>query len=375
MTPRILTVVVLLVAIAAGAFFFLWSGPSPVSPPDSDAVDSRHGDRTVRSAVKEPAARTAGGREEKVDWDSLLGLGDGKEREIPKEADIVSFLAKHGETPANLVAAFEIAKDRRWLDRALELFPNSPLVLMKAIEAAGSKAPPKEGEVYQVSAEKLALIERFKAADPNNPVPWIFAAQEFFKAKQTADALADIRAALDRPAFYTYANERTDSAQRLYESTGIGQVEASALAMFGLTLPHMSAAQQASRGLMELQKSATGSGDAAAADEALRLTYSLGRTFATPEASRLLIGQLVGLSMEKRALEALPADAQRDWLKVVPSERLAQIEKERAVVKEVTAVSEWAVKERDEQLVTEWLRRLRDDGELSALTWLKTQRK
>ena len=36
------------------------------------------------------------------------------------------------------------------------------------------------------------------SADPNNPLPWLFAAQELFKAKQTAEAVAEIRAAIER---------------------------------------------------------------------------------------------------------------------------------------------------------------------------------
>ncbi len=233
----------------------------------------------------------------------------------------------------------------------------------------------KPGETYQPDAERMALIERFKAADPNNPLPWIFSAQELFKAKQTGEAVAEIRAALERPAFYTYANERMDSAQLLYEDLGVSSVEASLLAMAGLTLPHMGAAQQSSRSLMEWQKSAADAGDTAAADDALRLTYSLGRTFATPEASRTLIGQLVGVSMEARALKALPADSQPAWLTVVPAQRLAEMETQKQNVKDLTAGLEWVLQSQNGELLAEYLRRNRSDGELSALTWLKAQRK
>jgi hypothetical protein len=383
MNPRVLVAIAVCAVVAAGVYFFTSWGvgrsTTPAEHGEKSAIQSASGrdpDTTAEGVGKfSDGAGKSGAKAGKMDWDFLTAIDGEKAREAPKEQDIVRFLAKHGETPANLIAAFESTGDRRWIERALERFPNSPLVLMKAVDATGEKSSPKEGEAYQVNKEKLALIERFKTADPNNPVPWIFAAQEFFKAKQTADGIAEIRATLDRPGFYVYANERMDASQRLYESLGIGTLEASALATFGLTLPHMSAAQQASRGLMEWQKSAAESGDTAAANEALQLTYGLGRTFATPEASRLLIGQLIGLSMEKRALDALSADAQPGWLTVDRTQRLAEIEKEKQLAREVSANSEWALKSRDEQLLSEWLRRVRNESEAVALEWLKTQRK
>ena len=313
-----------------------------------------------------------------MNWKRFAALDniDSNSEWIPKvtEEDIARFLAMHGETAVNLVAAFEKIHDRRLLDRALELFPNSPIALMAAVESSPTPAP-KDGETYAPDAQRVALIERFKAADPNNPLPWIFSAQDFFKAKQTAEGVAEIRAALDHPAFYTYANERMDSKRQLYEDTGLSFLEASVLAMAELSMPHLGAAQQASRSLMEWQKSSSDSGDGAAADDALRLTYSLGRTFATPEASRTMIGQLVGISMEARALKALPADAQPGWLAVASAQRLAEIETQRQNVKDLTGGWEWVVQSQDEELLAEYLRRNRSDGEYSALTWLKAQKK
>ena len=385
MTSRILIIAALAATIAAGLYLFL-GGESSVSTnstgataapgvaPASSSRVSENGAMLGTPTSSTEATRTA------VNWKRFTAMtagpdGSGEAMPKPTPEDIARFLAKHGETAVNLVAAFGVDRDRRWLDRALELFPNSPIVLMAAIEAVPSSDAPKPGEKSQPDAERLALIERFKAADPKNPLAWIFSAQELFKAGQAAEAVADIRAALERPAFYIYANERMDGAQRLYEDLGLNPVEAGAIARAGLTLPHMGAAHQASRSLMEWQKSAAESGDTAAAEDALHLTYDLGRTFATPEASRTLIGQLVGISMEKRAIEALPAGAQPAWLAVAPAQRLAEMERQRQDVRDLTAAADWLYRSRDEQLFAEYLRRNRSDGELSALTWLKTQRK
>ena len=381
MNPRVLPLFALLAAIAAVAWFFLSSGPSPSAgnatpdPKQAAQTAAANSGGTAGKSAATGNSSAAAGKKTTVDW-NRFGMLTGGSGELPEPTpeDIARFLAKNGETPANLVTAFEKTHDRRWLERALELFPGSPVVLMAALESIRG-ASPRAGETYQPDPQRMAYIDRFKAADPNNPLPWIFSAQEFFKLKQTADALADVRAALGRPAFYTYATERMDSAQKLYESLGLGPVEASTLAMFGLTIPHTTAAIQSSRSLMELQKSASQSGDTAAADEALRLTYDLGRTFATPEASRMLIGQLVGIGMEKRALKALPAGSPPDWLKVNPAERLAEIEQKKAYMQGFTNGIESLIRSQDGDLIAEYLRRVRTESEAAAYEWLKKQKK
>ena len=380
MNRRIPLLAALLAAVAVAVYFFR----SPSTPPATrDAADLQPAAPSARGAEGNSVGGNSPGSPDKksgVKWERLNALanpGEGGDL-FPKMSpeDIARFLAKHGETPANLIAAFEKTQDRALLERALELFPNSPLVLMTAVGSLSGPWP-KPGETSPVDSQRMALIERFKAADPNNPVPWIYSAQELFKSGQTADGVAAIHAALERPAFYIYANERMASAQQLYEDLGLSPVEAGLITMAGLTFPHMSAAQQASRSLMEWQKSAMESGDAASADDALRLTYDLGRTFATPEASRTLIGQLVGISMEYRALNALPADAQPEWLGVAPAQRIAEMVTQKQNVSALVKDSgfEWLIQSQNEQLLAEYLRRNRDDGEFSALTWLKAQRK
>ncbi len=379
MNPRVVTAAALLAVLAAGAYFFLSANPPSRGSLAPDADQDRTGNsrtpQSAGSAEQHARANPPRIKAEKaaVDWEFLSALSTGATRPPPTAEDITRFLAKHGETPANLIAAFEIAREQRWLDRALELFPNSPIVLMKAIEKSASPNP-KAGEKNPPDPARLALIERFKAADPNNPVPCIFAAQELFNSGATKEAIAEIRAALDRPAFYVYANERMDAAQRLYEGTGLGEIEASALAMFGLTLPHMTAATQTSRMLMDWQKSAAETGDFAAADDALRLTYLLGRTFATPEASRMLIGQLVGISMEARALKALPADAPPAWLTVNPTQRIAEMEQQKNAVRDIAAGIEQVLQSHSTEILSEYLRRMRNEGEPAAYAWLKAQK-
>lgn len=382
MNSRILLIVAMCAAAAMCAYIFLGgeatAPTAPLPPPGSAAAT--HGAQPAPGTAQ--PANDAGKDSDAqkmpvVNWKRLASLMDFSFDQIPQPTaeDIARFLAKHGETAANLVVAFQKTKDRRLLDRALELFPKSPMVLMAALDSIPSGAAPKPGETYVPDAQRMAYIERFKAADPNSPLPWIFSAQELFKSGQRDEAVADIRASLERPAFYTYGNERMDAAQRLYEDLGLHPVEAGVFATSSLFIPHTTPAMQASRSLTEWWKAATESGDTAAVSEAIELTYRLGRTFATPEGSRSLIGELVGFSIEAGALKALPAEAQPGWLPLSPAQRLAEIEKQKADVKDLTAGIEWLFQSQDEPLLAEYLRRFRNGSERSALTWLQAQKK
>ena len=386
MNPRVIPVVVLLAAIAVCAYFFLWSGPTPSAAPSDGAADS---ERTKTSGAAQSAGGTgknvtsgnssnAAVKKPAVNWKGLADPTNYGGKLHPQAADIEHFLAKHGETAVNLVVAFERTGDHRWLDRALEQFPRSPIVLKAAVES--THPAPKAGETYQPDAQRMALIERFKAADPNNPLPWIYSAGDLFRAGQTGDAVGEIRAALQRPAFYTYANEYMDSRQHLYETLGLSSVEAGFVSSVNLGCDlSLAALLKVSGGLIEWQKSAADSGDTTAAADAIQLSYKLARTFATSEASRSLMIQLFGLAIETSALEALPADAHPDYMTVTPAQRLAEIKTQRQDWESITGSYDrqygWLLQSQNAQLLAEYVRRSRSDGQLSALIWLRTQKK
>ena len=218
MNFRILLIVALCAAAAMCSYIFL-GGESTVTtvplPPPGSAAGTPADPLTPGTAhlAGDAGKNPDTGKKPAVNWGRFAmlmnGNGEGAEQiPEPTAEDAALFLAKHGETPANLVVAFQKTQDRRLLERALELFPNSPLVLMAAVESIPNSAAPKPGVTYVPDAQRMEYIERFKAADPNNPLPWIFTAQELFKSGQTGEAVTDLRAALERPAFYRSEERR-----------------------------------------------------------------------------------------------------------------------------------------------------------------------
>ena len=273
----------------------------------------------------------------------------------PKDIDYEPFLAKHGATAVNLIAVFEKTGDRKWLARALDAFPNSPIVLMTALLERQEALPELRRE----------WVDRLKLAEPTNPIAWIIASEMLFKEGRPAEAAAEAAAALERPGFYIYASERIAAARALFEYQGIDPLISELLGMASLRLPLMSIAQASSKGL-ESWKNAEGTSQRDI-DEAARIQRGLGRMFQTPEAARILIGQLVGISIETKGLSSLPADAQE--------KRKAELEATKAEIHDLISVPVEGIVEQDTAVLKEYLNRMRTDGELSTRRWLNAQLK
>ena len=273
----------------------------------------------------------------------------------PQDADYEPFLAKHGATAVNLIAIFERTNDGKWLDRALDAFPNSPIVLMTALLERKEALPELRRE----------WVDRLKRAEPSNPISWIIASEQLFKEGRPAEAAAEAAAALERPGFYIYASERIAAARALCEFRGIDPLAAELLGMSSLRLPQMSVAQASSKGL-ESWKTAEGTSQTDI-DEAARIQRGLGKMFQTPEGARTLIGQLVGIAIETKGLSSLPADAQE--------KRKAELEATKAEIRDLTSLLPEVFLLQDAAVLKEYLKRMRTEGELSTLRWVKAQLK
>jgi hypothetical protein len=270
-----------------------------------------------------------------------------------------AFLARRGNSAFNLLAVFAATGDRRLLEQALKQFPNDPAVLYVAL----SDAPPEE---------RASLIERFKAADPNNPLPWIFSASELFENGRVADAIEVLRDALKRPGLDREFNERGAAVRDLALQSGAGEFTAESIAFFSQTLPHLQAAMKASRGLQAFvdEQKQVALGDVEAIRENAQLLYDLGRMFQTPEASRLLIGQLVGVALERKALD-VAASLPESPLPVQAEKRGAELTQIR---EEATSLSKLASRVFAEPALWRgYFSRFRTDGELPALRWVQQQ--
>lgn len=113
----------------------------------------------------------------------------------------------------------------------------------------------------------------------------------------------------------------------------------------------------------------------AGADEALRIVYELGQILRSPEGSRIMVSQLVGMSLEARVLQALPSDARPSFLRGSVAQHQTELSNFRESVR--NAYSEQAFNimlgQRTAALLPGYLKRYRSEGEYEAMSWLKQQ--
>ncbi len=361
MTLRNIAIMVgIIVATIVAVVLSMLSGPNP---PDEKPDPISKGTPAGIRADALPAQTESGSEIAKktappsADLKLLLAMlkGEVGPPQEPKDVGYEPFLAKHGATAVNLIAIFEKTSDGKWLDRALDAFPNSPIVLMTALLERKEALPELRRE----------WVDRLKLAEPSNPIAWIIASEMLFKEGRPSEAAAEAAAALERPGFYIYASERIAAARALLEDRGSDPLVSELLGMASLRLPLMSVAQASSKGL-ETWKTAEGTSQTDI-DEAARIQRGLGKMFQTPEGARTLIGQLVGIAIETKGLSSLPADAQE--------KRKAELEAIKAEIHDLISVPVEGIVEQDPAVLKEYLNRMRTDGELSTRRWLNAQLK
>jgi hypothetical protein len=369
MKPRLaMPLAALLLAVAVVAYWQLSERPSNEDAQAPGGGEASSSPQQAGRLAASPATASAGKNDPRsdtksitdADWKKLLEMmsngGGFPALDDLTEADMERFLAAKGNTPANYLAAWFCTRKVVWLDRALERFPKSPMVLLAKIGEGDPKNP------------DLELVRRFNEAAPDNPLPKFFEANALFNAGDKEAGVAAIREALAKPGFYTWMNESIDGARSLFEFSGVHPVMADIASTFQLPLPYLSMAMASSRGLIDVYKESAATGEPNPA--LLEMTYKMGQMFETPEASRTLIGQLVGASIQKMSLQNLPVDATPAWLSIKPADRLTQLEALRTDLPKLTTSTEWLYQRENAHLLGEYLQRFRTEGERAAMNWL-----
>jgi hypothetical protein len=279
--------------------------------------------------------------------------------------DVEFFLKRHGETAIHYAAAENATHDSKWANRGLEKFRNDSVLLY-----AAPMPDTPEG--------KRERIEQLQKADPDNSKPWLLAAELAFKEKRPLDGIAALRVALEKPVYSCHSAARTTALIQLLVDSGEDPLEAEIIAPIFVMDLHLYVGLVVTRALAEFRKQPGSDEAARLVDETFRWQWELARKVGSSDTANLLITNLTQLAIEKMTLEAMPADARRDWLPTTVGEQLAKVNERRdtltkMVSEEMKEPTFWDPT-LEPDFAREYLRRFRNDGEAAAEQWVREQR-
>ena len=271
-----------------------------------------------------------------------------------------AWLAAGSTNAAHLLALRQAGGGGRELvERALAEFPNDPRAIIESL------AYEKDPEV------RRQRLERFRAVDPDNPLADYLSASTEFAAGRIEEGIQALSQAADKRGFNDYLNQAAEAAEQVFLADGRSPAEAKALGSSTVLMGHLTEMRQVSRQLAELQSEALAAGDGAKVAEFAQRTVEMSRSLASVEGTKTLIGELVGVAIERQALEQLPPDATYEFYSGTAAERLQALDDQRREVKALSQGAETWMRSASDAELQEYFDRLLRDGERAALGWIQ----
>jgi hypothetical protein len=271
------------------------------------------------------------------------------------------YLEAHGRTAATLLAAFKASGAPEFLREAMREFPNDPQVAFAAVTAGKLSAD-----------EQRQWLEAFEKADPNNALPNYLSALAWFNAGDSAKAAEEMLASAGKTGFQDYTWSSLADIQQAYLSAGFSEAEAMAAATTNMQLPLLGNLRQLGTDMVNLANNYQQNGDAVSAQSVLLMAANLGQYFA--DTSGVILEKLIGLKIEERALESLPASASYGATGQTVQDALNVIQQQIDFIKHPYPYGYddllHSLSGLSEQDVVQYFRQVRQNGELAAMQWL-----
>ncbi|HWW03192.1 MAG TPA: sigma-70 family RNA polymerase sigma factor [Candidatus Acidoferrum sp.] len=277
-------------------------------------------------------------------------------------AEVESYLNSHRRDATSLLAAFRTTDDPAFLEEAMQKYPQEPQVAFEALLRRDS-----------TPAERSRWLDALKQSAPDNALPNYLAALDDFKAGHTQQALQELANASSKPQFADFSLERAQDDEEAYRDAGRSVGDAKLAATANLRLPHLADARELSRNIIDLANSYQQAGDEASRQTALQMAVNLGRRFGEGSAGESLISQLVGINVERTALQAMdPGSPLGDNHQTV-QDRINQLVQQRAAIQALNQQAQPLWVNLSDQDWATYIDRSQVFGEQRALNWLVTK--
>ncbi|HEX3625769.1 MAG TPA: hypothetical protein VH280_10120 [Verrucomicrobiae bacterium] len=273
-------------------------------------------------------------------------------------AQVAAFLKANGTNSGSLLAAFRTSKDPALLREAMEKYPNDPEVAFEAV--MDGKLSPDEQRQW---------LTTFEHDDPGNALANYLSAMNYFNAGQIDQGIQDLSAAAGKH-FDDYSMDRVQNDGEAYASAGYSTAEAQTIAAESLVLPQEGQIKQLGVDLVSLANAYSQSGDQASAQATLQMAMNLGQNTIDQSSDPFLINELVGMAVQKLALNAMDPNSIYGNSGQTAQQQLDELAQERANIKTLVNETQPILPTLSDQQMLDYQNRKLMFGEVAALQWV-----
>jgi hypothetical protein len=366
---RTVIAVIVAVLLAVCWIVFIHSSNAPTGqgtqPVSVNPVSARQ-EATMRSRASEEVSATSPSSPESESTTNQLVSSNLYARVSKGDIPPVSreklelYLTQNRRSVEALLGAFRVSNDDALLAEAKEKFPDDPRVQF----AAAFKSDSPE--------ERKQWLEKFKQSDPDNALANYLLANEYSKAGQSEQALKEISAAAGKHGFDSYLLDFIQNAEEAYQAAGYSAAEAKTIACISALMPEQTRLKEMGTDLVELAKRYQQAGDETSAQAVLQMGLELGhRLNGSPQIT--LIQELVGMAIERLALNAMNANAPYGGTGQTVNDRLEALTARRSAYQELTRESDRILASMSNEDVAHYFDRVRLYGDVAAMRWVVNQ--
>jgi len=281
---------------------------------------------------------------------------------VPKlnQLEVEAFLKNQGRSTINLLAASRLLNDLSYAREAAKLDPKDPAAQLELA---------LRGETPE---EKTAAAMAFRAAAPDNSLGDYLAAHQAFAAGDAGAAGAALIQSLDNPLYTDYTQKIVAGSEQAFLDAGYEPSAAAGAAMFSLTIGQVQTVMDVSENLKQLQEEFIRSADFDAAEPTVVIGLTLGQRI--QDQGPYLIDQLVGISIEKKFLQQLDPLTQAGPGGQSAGERLEALDAKLMEIKTLQPAFTEEFATADEATQSQYLAKVKSEGELAAMRWLVGQK-
>lgn len=267
------------------------------------------------------------------------------------------YLRQYGTNVESLLAT----QKTNYIRLAAQLFPNDPRVQFAVVSR----------DLFPEARREW--LDRFKQSAPDNAMADYLSAREYLKAGERELAFKDLRNAMSKSRFDDYTLELAQNAEEAQLSAGRSLVEAKIASNSEILLPQLAMFKNLAQEIQVVQKQYIGAGDIASAEALAQWGHQLAQQLSTGEGSRTLIGQLVGIAIDRMVVSPLPTDSQLSFLNGTLQQHLDELAASRQNIRSLTTDFLPNLSRASENDIINYFDRFRLQGETKAILWLQNR--